>query len=191
MRKLTYYVAASIDGFIGDPSGEAEFFTRYVDEEYSAMLDEEYYETLPTPARAILGLPDRENRRFDTVIQGRGSYEVGLKIGFTSPYAHLKQYVVSRTLTSPDPDVEIVSGDVVGLVRELKRQEGLGIYLCGGAGVAGLLRDEVDELVIKSYPVVLGSGMPMFDSAFALEEFALESVRSFNNGVVVREYRRA
>ena len=36
MRKLTYFIAASIDGLIGDPSGEAEFFTRFVDAESSS-----------------------------------------------------------------------------------------------------------------------------------------------------------
>ncbi|MFE3252539.1 dihydrofolate reductase family protein [Streptomyces sp. NPDC059209] len=190
MRKLSYFIAASIDGFIGDPSGEADFFTRFVDEEFLGFLTDEYPETLPTHGRRPLGLDHLENKRFDTVIQGRLSYDLALKEGVTSPYAHMRQLVASRTLTSPDPAVEIVSGDVAARVGELKREDGLGIYLCGGANLAAQLIGEVDELVIKSYPLILGSGMPMFGTEFALTEFALESHRSFGNGVVVRTYGR-
>ncbi|MEV0775731.1 dihydrofolate reductase family protein [Streptomyces sp. NPDC050428] len=190
MRKLSYFIAVSIDGYIGDPSGEAEFFTRFVDEEFFGFLKEEYPETLPTPGRRPLGIDHLENKQFDTIIQGRRSYEVALDAGITSPYAHMRQLVASRTLTSTDPAVEIVSGDVAAKIRELKREDGLGIYLCGGANLASELVDEVDELVIKTYPLILGSGMPMFGSAYAQTEFALESHRVFGNGVVVRTYGR-
>ncbi|MEV8285031.1 dihydrofolate reductase family protein [Streptomyces niveus] len=190
MRKLSYFIAVSIDGYIGDPTGEGGFFTRFVDEEFLAFLKEEYPETLPTPGRQPLGIDHLENKRFDTIIQGRRTYEVALDIGVTSPYAHMRQLVASRSLTSPDPAVEIVSGDIAALVRELKQEEGLGIYLCGGANLAAELFDEVDELVVKTYPLILGSGMPMFGTKYAQTEFALESNRTFGNGAVVRTYSR-
>lgn len=192
MRKLTYFIACSIDGFIGDESGDASFMYPFVDEEFFDFLKTEYPETMSTDGRRALGLDDLENQRFDTVIQGRASYDVGLREGMTSPYAHMREYVASRTLKeSPDPHVEIVAEDVVAKVRALKAEESeLGIYLCGGSVLAGELLDEVDELVIKSYPVIIGTGMPMFKSAFAVTEFTLDDVRVFKNGVVVRTYNR-
>ncbi|WP_406374445.1 dihydrofolate reductase family protein [Streptomyces sp. NBC_00647] len=192
MRKLTYFVACSIDGFIGDPAGDAQAFMPFVDEEFLTFLKAEYPETLSTPGRVALGLDDLKNRVFDTVVQGRASYDVALDIGVTSPYAHLRQYVASRSLAgSPDPQVRIVADDILGAVRELKSEDSeFGIYLCGGSRLAGALIDEVDELVIKTYPVVLGSGMPMFGSGFDITEFTLDVVRVFGNGVLVRTYRR-
>ncbi|WP_267714853.1 dihydrofolate reductase family protein [Streptomyces sp. CoH17] len=192
MRKLTYFIACSIDGFIGGPDGDASFMVSFVDEEFMEFLKAEYPETLPTHGRRPLGIDDLPNKRFDTIIQGRASYDLALKEGITSPYAHLREYVASRTLTeSPDPNVEIISTDLVGRVRELKAEDSaFGIYLCGGAAVAGELVDEVDELVIKTYPVITGTGMPMFASGFQVSEFVPESVRTFGNGVVVRTYRR-
>ncbi|MBR8643687.1 dihydrofolate reductase family protein [Streptomyces tuirus] len=192
MRKLTYFIACSIDGFIGDPGGDASSMLPLVDEEFFAFLKTEYPETLPTQGRRALGLDDLPNKRFDTVIQGRGSYDLALKEGNTSPYAHLREYVASRTLKeSPDPNVEIIADDLVGKVRELKAEEGeFGIYLCGGSQIAGELLDEIDELVIKTYPLVYGTGMPMFGSGFAISEFSLESVRTFGNGALVRTYSR-
>ncbi|MFI1764063.1 dihydrofolate reductase family protein [Streptomyces sp. NPDC020800] len=194
MRNLTYFIACSLDGFIGDEHGDASEMLRFMDEEYFAFLRTEFPETLPTHGRRPLGLDHLENRRFDTVVQGRASYELALKEGITSPYAHLREYVASRALgTSPDPHVEIIDADLVGRVRELKAEEGgLGIYLCGGAQVAGALLDEIDELVIKTYPIVYGTGMPMFGSGLDIKEFTLDSgsVRTFGNGVLVRTYHR-
>ncbi|MEU5955569.1 dihydrofolate reductase family protein [Streptomyces sp. NPDC047525] len=196
MRKLIYFVAVSIDGFIGDRSGDGESFMPFVDEEFLEFLKTEYPETIPVEGRRLLGLEGLENKHFDTVVQGRGSYRLALDTDITSPYGHLREYVASRTLDkSPDPNVEIISGDVVGKIRELKQEESeFDIWLCGGSKIAGELRDEVDELVIKTYPVLLGAGMPMFDGGAGAEsvvsEFELDASRVFGNGVVVRTYRR-
>ncbi|MFJ9260589.1 dihydrofolate reductase family protein [Streptomyces bacillaris] len=192
MRKLTYFIACSIDGFIGDPKGDATTMMSFVDEEFLAFLKEEYPETISAEGRTALGLGDLENRRFDTVIQGRGSYQLALDTDVTSPYGHMREFVASRSLTeSPDPNVELISENLVGRVRELKAEQGeLGIWLCGGSQLAGELIDEIDELVIKTYPLVYGSGMPMFGSGFAADAFTLKGVRTFGNGVLVRTYSR-
>jgi dihydrofolate reductase len=192
LRKLTYFVACSIDGFIGDADGDASFMYPFVVGDFAEYLKTEYPDTNPSHVRRLLGTDGLPNKDYDTVIQGRASYDVALKEGITSPYAHLREYVASRTLKeSPHPDVEIISGDLVGRVRELKAEDGgLGIYLCGGSAVAGALVDQIDELIIKTYPIVLGTGMPMFGSGFAVSEFALDGMRAFDNGVIVRTYSR-
>ncbi|AZQ75171.1 dihydrofolate reductase [Streptomyces luteoverticillatus] len=192
MRKLTYFVACSIDGFIGDPKGDASSMYQFVTEEFLDFLKTEYPETVAAGGREALGFQDLENRRFDTVVQGRGSYQLALDTGVTSPYGHLREYVASRTLgESPDPNVTLITEDVPGAIRKLKAEDGeLGIWLCGGSQIAGELLDEIDELVIKTYPQVYGSGMPMFGSDFAVTDFALESVRTFDNGALVRTYSR-
>ena len=76
-------------------------------------------------------------------------------------------------------------------VRELKLEPGLDIYLAGGAALAGVLVDEIDDLVIKLYPVLAGSGVP-FLSAAAFAPRALRRVgsTSFDSGHVLVEYRR-
>ncbi|WP_030560683.1 dihydrofolate reductase family protein [Streptomyces aureocirculatus] len=194
MRKLTYFVAVSIDGFIGDPSGDANSFMKFLDEEFLEFLKTEYPETVSAAGRRFLGFGDDvANQKFDTVVQGMGSYQLGLDENMPSPYGHLREYVASRSLgTSPDPNVEIIADDLVGKVRALKAEDSeLGVWLCGGARIAGQLFDEVDELVLKTYPVLLGSGMPMFEGVeSAVSEFELTSSRVFGSGVVVRTYSR-
>ncbi|MFF3336866.1 dihydrofolate reductase family protein [Streptomyces sp. NPDC002888] len=192
MRKLTYYIACSLDGFIGDPDGDASAMFAFVDGEFLEFLKTEYPDTVFTQGRTQLGIDDLPNKRFDTLIQGRGSYDLALKEGITRPYAHLREYVASRTLgESPDAQVEIIADDLVDKVRALKAEDGeFGIYLCGGSQIAGALLDEIDELVIKTYPIAYGTGMPMFGSDFAVTEFTLDEVRAFDNGVLVRTYTR-
>ncbi|GLF94885.1 dihydrofolate reductase family protein [Streptomyces yaizuensis] len=194
MRKLVYYVAVSIDGYIAGPGGEFDFYPLGDERQaaaYSGWINARYPETVPTPGRASEGLADAPNKRFDTVLMGRGAYGPGVAAGFTSPYAHLRQYVVSSTLAPDvDPAVTVVAGDPLGLVRGLKREEGQDIWLCGGGVLAGALLPEIDELIIKSYPVVAGSGIPAFSGAFDPTVFDVTDRASFDNGVVVTHFAR-
>ncbi|MEW1718680.1 dihydrofolate reductase family protein [Streptomyces sp. NPDC093109] len=177
MRKLVYFIASTLDGFIAgpdgsDPSGPGGFWSPA--EDYIQHLIEEYPETLPGPARAGLGVT-AEGVRFDTVVEGRRSYEVGLAAGVTDAYPHLKHVVFSRTLTeSPDPAVELVAGEPVSTVRELKRGNGKDIWLVGGAELAGALYGEIDRVIVKLSPLTIGSGIPLFGRATAFAPHAWE-----------------
>ncbi|AUG75129.1 deaminase [Kitasatospora sp. MMS16-BH015] len=188
MRKLTYYVGATIDGFIADPDGSFGFFP--LADDILKHIGEEYPETLPTHVRSALGIVGA-NRHFDTVVMGRATYDPALKAGITSPYAHLRQYVVSGSLPLDGaPGVEIVRTDPVGVVRRLKRQDGLKIWLAGGARLAGELLPEIDELVVKTYPLVIGSGVPLFTRDFAVAAFRRTSGRVFDSGAAIAVYQR-
>jgi dihydrofolate reductase len=196
LRKLTYFVGISLDGFIAAPDLTYDAYP--VSEEFLRdFLVGEYPECLPTHVRTALGADEAPNAHFDTMLQGRTTYQAALDVGITSPYAHLRQYVVSRSLAeagpSPSPDVELVSGEagLLAKVRELKAEEGgLGIYLGGGAHLAGQLLDEIDELVLKVYPVVIGDGVRVFTAEFGVHAFSLDSTRTFTNGTVVLTYSR-
>ncbi|MEU5721514.1 dihydrofolate reductase family protein [Micromonospora sp. NPDC047738] len=189
MRKLVYYVASTLDGFIAAPDGSFDFFPLMPEPDLLAHLAAEWPQTFPTFAHAQLGIESPPTGRFDALVMGRGTYDPGLKMGVTSPYAHLKQYVFSRSLPpSDDPQVEIVAGDPVTFVRELKRQPGRDIWLCGGGHLAGQLLGEVDELVVKLNPIVAGSGIPLADRGFEPHRFTLVEARPFDSGVVILRY---
>ena len=164
MRKLVYLVATSIDGFVSDAADSDPTGTVFDPVgAHTAPLLAEYPEMMPTHIRPMLGLTDTPPRHFDTVLEGRGSYEIGLAGGVANAYQHLRHLVFSTTMTTvDDPAIELVNTDPVARVRELKAEDGLDIWLCGGGTLAGTLREEIDELHLKVYPVVLGKGVPLF-----------------------------
>jgi len=186
MRGLTYFVGASLDGFIAGPGGSVADFYPLPD----GMLDllvAEYPDTIPSHLQASVGAEPAG--RFDTVVMGRGTYEPGLREGVTSPYSHLRQYVVSTTMgASPDPAVRLIREDPAAAVRALKREDGAGIWLAGGGALAGALLDEIDELVVKVYPFVLGSGTPMFTAPFDPRRFTFTGHRTVEGGAAVMTY---
>jgi dihydrofolate reductase len=194
MRELVYYVAVSLDGRIAGPGGEFDFYPAGDEEQaaaYSAWMNERYPDTVPTAIRAAHGLADAPNPNFDTVLMGLGTYRPALDAGLTSPYAHLRQYVVSSTLgAGPDPDVTVIADNPLDLVRKLKEEEGKDIWLCGGGRLAGAVLPEIDRLVIKSYPVVAGAGVPAFDGRFDPTLFTAAERQSFANDVTVTWFTR-
>lgn len=189
MRMLSYLIGTTVDGHIAGPGGSVDFFP--LADDVLEYLSSELPETLPTHVRAQLGI-DAVNRRFDTVVMGRATYQPALDIGVTSPYRHLRQYVVSGTLAEiADPEVELVREDPVGLVRRLKGEDGADIWLAGGGKLAGSLLGEIDQLVIKRYPLVIGAGIPAFAAAFQPLPFDLVDTRTFTNGTLIETYARS
>ncbi len=189
MRKLIYYVALTLDGFIADEDGSPDGFP--FEDEYAAELFASFPETFPGPFRTDEGTR-ADNKWFDAVLMGRKAYEVGLRVGVTNPYPTLDQYVFSRTMKeSPDERVKLVAEDAVDVVTALKSETGKAIWLCGGADFATTLfsADLIDELIIKLNPVLFGSGIPLFGRS--IEQTALELTDStiFSTGHVLLHYR--
>src|SRR5690606_2760737 len=94
---------------------------------------------------------------------------------------------------SPAPGVEVIGSDPVGAVRELKREAGLGIWLCGGGELAQTLLPEIDQVFLKLYPVVLGTGRPLFGGGAKLpapERFRVITSRVYADGVAFLKYGR-
>ena len=193
MRKLVYYVAVTLDGFIagpdgGDPSG-AEFFP--ITPDLIEFIVANYPETLPGPARDAMGLAG-PGAHFDTVIEGRASSELGLAAGLDDAYPHLRHVVVSSTLGErADVPVEIVREDPLARVRELKAEDGLDIWLVGGGTLAHALLPEIDRLVLKVNPSVIGSGIGLFAGEFTQASFAPVGQVDLAGGVRVMTLDRA
>lgn len=135
MRKLIYYIAVTLDGFIAAPDGSFDFFAQ--EPSTLAGLFAEYPETCPAHLREPLGVTGAP-QHFDTVIMGRRTHQPALDAGLTSAYPPLRHFVLSRRKDLPRaPDLTVVADGPVGQVRRLKQQDGLDVWLCGGADLAG------------------------------------------------------
>ena len=187
MRSLTYFVGVSLDGFIAGPDGSFDMFP--VEGDHQQTLLHEYGDTIPTHVQQALDLtPPRTH--FDTVIQGWNSYAVAYDLGIERPYAHLREYVATSRTDAPEGVT--FTADAVSTVRDLKSASGLDILLVGGGQLTGSLLPEIDRLILKRYPVVLGQGIPLFGSApFEARQFTLTESREFEIGMTMQHYRAA
>ena len=189
MRDLVYYIATTLDGFIAREDGSFADFPW--DAEFGAHILATFPETFPAHLRP--GEVDRSgNKRFDAVLMGRKTYEVGLREGITSPYPTLDQFVFSRSMTaSPDRSVRLVPDDPARFVAGLKGGSGGAIWICGGGQLATALfeADLIDELIVKLNPIVFGSGISLFNGPQPTRRLTLSRTRHFPSGHVWLEYR--
>ncbi|MEO9326265.1 dihydrofolate reductase family protein [Nocardioides sp. C4-1] len=188
MRTLTYYVAATLDGRISGP--DDDFSAIPVVGDHIDMILRDWRDTLPAPGLQSLGI-EADNSRFDAVVMGWATYAAGFQHGVVDPYPHLDQVVVTRKHADhPFPAGVRSTTDPVAEVRRLKQQDGVGVWLCGGGKLAAAVADEIDRLVLKVNPIVLGDGPALFDGPYVPRSFTRTAVTPYESGVVITEYER-
>lgn len=78
------------------------------------------------------------------------------------------------------------------MVGKLKSEKGKNIYCDGGAEIINALlkNDLIDELIISIVPVLLGSGIKLFNDGRPEQLLEFVSVKSFDTGLVQLHYTR-
>ena len=84
----------------------------------------------------------------------------------------------------------LIHENVVGRVQELKQEDGLDIWLCGGGKLAAELLPLIDKMLVKIHPVVFGRGIPLFDGKVDITKFKRTDARLFESGVSFMTYER-
>jgi len=176
MRKVVYSLTNSLDNFIARADGGYDWIL---------MGDE------------VMNKFTEFFKRFDTVLIGRKTYELTYAQGQDSSqgetgFMGMKTYVFSRTLKeSPNPGVEIISGNAGEFVRGLKGGSGKDIWLMGGGILAASLLNEglIDEIGLTIQPILLGSGIPLFPDIDRQVDLELLECRRYENGLVSVTYR--
>jgi dihydrofolate reductase len=174
MRKVTFGGANSLDNFFARKDDAVDWLM-WTDEVASYMA--EFWKSI------------------DTVVMGRKTYEVALRMGGGGGgYPGVRTYVFSKTLKAPRKKVknlEIISEDAAEFVRKLKNEEGKGICVMGGGLLAKSLfeADLIDEVGFNIHPVLLGSGIPVFHEMDHQIDLDLLQCKPLKNGCVMVNYR--
>ncbi len=161
MRKIVYYVASSIDGYISGPNDDVSGFIYEGDGVQKYLNDLESY---------------------DTVIMGKNTYEFGYQYGLKPgqpSYPNMTHYIFSNSLTFKQQEDSVhVCPRELSEIELIKNQSGTDIYLCGGGTFAGWLLDNelIDISKIKLNPIILGQGIRLFGSS--KKDFKAELVDS-------------
>ncbi len=166
MRRIVYYVATSVDGYICAEDGGTHMFPHHQD---------------------AIDLYFKDLKEFGTVIMGRRTYEAGYDYGLVPgqlAYPHMRHYIVSSSLHLPDKheNVSIIELDLE-IIDQLKTDASTDIYLCGGGELAGWLldRERIDVLKVKVNPILIGEGIRLFGDStknIQLEQTAFTNLKS-------------
>lgn len=141
-------------------------------------------------------------RRAEAFLFGRRTYEIFADSWGTWPdpgdspiWEALNtrpKYVASTTLTNPGwKDTTVLSKDTAAAIGELKAEPGGELQVHGsGALVRWLLDNQlVDEVVLLTYPVVVGQGTRLFPDAGPDMALELVNSRATPQGITIQVYR--
>jgi dihydrofolate reductase len=168
VRRIRYQVAASLDGYIAGPNGEADWIIMDPDIDFGALFNQ-----------------------FDTFLMGRGTFDGMLRQGGSPATPGMKTLVFSRTLQQRDhPDVTIVSDIDEKALAALKEAPGKDIWLFGGGSLFRSLLEVqlVDTVEVAVIPVLLGGGTPLLPPPAPQTKLRLTGHRVFKTGIVLLEY---
>jgi len=140
-------------------------------------------------------------QRADAFLLGRRTYEIfagswGAGMDPGNPVGDAlntrPKYVASTTLTDPQwANTTVLSGDVAAAIGELRAQPGGEQQVWGSGPLIRWLLDHrlVDEIVLLTYPVVVGQGTRLFPASGPDIGLELVDLRSTPKGLVIQTYR--
>jgi len=178
MRPLRYSINVTLDGCCDHRAG---------------IADEELHR------HAVENL-----NRADALLFGRVIYEMmeaafrspasmAAMPGWMEPFARTidaaKKYVVSSTLNRVDWNAELLHGDLVKAVQQLKQEPGRGLFL-GGVKLPLWLAERglIDEYEFIVHPRLAGHGPTLFAGLSQHLDLKLVSRREFASGAVALRY---
>jgi dihydrofolate reductase len=174
MRKISLFIAMSLDGYIAKPNDDLSFL-KLVEKE-----GEDYGYAKFTS-------------NIDTIIIGRKTYEYVVREIGTSHYDNGERdvYVITRTERPQTGRTTFYTGNLTELIDLLKSESGKNIYCDGGAEIINeLLKHKlIDELTVSIIPVLLGNGTKLFKDGIPEQTLELITAKSFDTRLVQLHYR--
>jgi len=175
----------SLDGFTTDSKGKMDWIN----------VDEEMFD--------YAGLRTRES---DTALYGRGTYQIMESYWPTAGdnpnatkhdlehsawYNHVQKIVVSKTLKDSDlKNAKVINENLAVEIRKLKEGTGKEIIMFGSPTLAHTLTEEnlIDDYWLFVNPILLGEGLPLFNSLKHTINLKLLANETFTSGVVCLHY---
>ena len=122
----------------------------------------------------------------DVLASGEGDE---IELEFARIWEQLPKYVASRTLTEVHESCQLLEGDAISAILELKASTDGEIEVGGGLLSAQL--DAIGEIdVYRPWftPVAIGGGKPFFTAGIRTDNLELTDLRRFPKGSLVLEY---
>ena len=183
MRKLTFAMNVSVDGYIAAPGNDLGWSVP------SDELFQWWSDRVGATGLALYGrkLWETMSSHWPTADQLPGATPA--EIEFAARWRDMPKVVFSSTPRRVDWNTRLVTGDAVTEITRLKASgEGpmdiVGATLAAAAMRAGL----IDEYIMATHPVLVGGGRPFFAALDNWVNLRLVETRTFPGGLLLTRY---
>ncbi len=172
--KTFVFVGTSLDGFIARKDGDFSWLIPFQNEEVHRSYNQ-----------FIHGI--------DAIVIGRGTYDAVVNL---DPWPYNKKvFLLSNSIkqipNSLKDKISLISMKPAEVLAHLRDLGHLHIYVDGGKTIQSFLKEDcIDEIIITRVPVLIGSGIPLFDNLDFDIQFTHVDTEVFVNGLVKSRYRR-
>jgi dihydrofolate reductase len=169
MRKVKYFVANSLDGFISRANGSVDWL--FMDQDYGMS---EFFASV------------------DVAIMGRKTYDKMQELTPGQTFSPtIREYVFSRT--QPPGIVRnttFLNEPIASWLEGIRQRPGKDIWLVGGGELVRtfLLERLIDEIGLTIHPRLLGTGIPLFLPPYPETELQLVSCKEYETGLIQAFY---
>lgn len=166
MKKISLFIAMSLDGYIADSKGSVNWLSGQGNDDDTIDAYSEFVKDI------------------DTVIMGWNTYHQ--IVTELSPdewvYHDFTTYVVTHRPQTSSDKIRFTNENPIELVKKLRKEDGKGIWICGGANLIQQLvtEDMIDCYYITVIPTILGSGIRLFETADHEIKLKLLKTQSYN-----------
>jgi dihydrofolate reductase len=185
MRNIISLAHISLDGFMAGPAGDMGFIV------FNEELADHTYPLFESVDLAVYGRVTYDMMEGYWPTAGDAPGASAHEKSHSRWYGGVKKVVASRTLAAPkNPNVRVVSDDIVGALRAEKQKAGGEIMIFGSPSVTHALAaaDLVDEWRLTLQPVLVGDGLRLFGKREARTRLELRSSKTFATGVIAAHY---
>lgn len=194
MRTIVTGAMVSLDGVMQAPGGPQEDPTGgfkyggWVAPLADQVFGEEIDKLFAQPFDLLLG------RKTYEIFAAYWPFMEGSKYdGIAKRFNAATKYVATRSSQALTWEKSIRVKDAAADVARLKREEGPALLTQGSSDLIQTLfaNDQIDELHLFTFPIVLGRGKKLFGGGEAPAAFKLIHTRVSPNGIVIASYQRA
>ncbi|MET7326044.1 dihydrofolate reductase family protein [Streptomyces sp. NPDC005549] len=185
MRRVTYSMNLSLDGFVVDPDGgidwsdpDPEVFRHFIDE-------------LRLTGVHLMGRRLYETMLYWETAEQDASLDAA-ELEWAALWKALPKVVFSRTLTGVrGTNTHLASGTLAEEIKRRRAEPGDGDIAIGGATLAAEAADSdlIDEYRATVHPVLVGGGTPFFPHHGRRVKLELVENRTFGSGVALLRHR--
>lgn len=184
MRRVTYSMSMSLDGYVVGPDGSFDW----------SEPDEEVFR-LATDEVRELGVHLLGRRLYETMLYWEtADQDPSLDystLEFAAIWKALPKVVFSTTLSEVQGNTRLASSGLAQEIGRLRAEAGEGDIAIGGATLAAeaAALGLIDEYRVRVYPVLVGGGTPFFAQRQHQVNLELIETRNFGSSVVYLRYR--